>query len=147
MKTIKLGAKCDRRNARFWYWHNGDWVKLTLRPGELISFDRWHRHEEGSSWSETTFTYENGLLRSSLEEDGTDCDGRLQSSRTCECHLDQLTDCEVYRPEGTREELVFAQTGYRLGKCWVSDADVSGSPAWTKVSASQRDHSAERMGY
>lgn len=36
-----------QRNARFWVWHNDDYVKLTLSPGESISTFQSESTEEG----------------------------------------------------------------------------------------------------
>ena len=67
------------KNARFWIWANGDYVKLTLKPGQHLSWSRGGPTEEGWSESGETWTLSRDGLAVAREwfSDGVDCDGRL----------------------------------------------------------------------
>ena len=114
-------------NARFWTWHNGTYVKLTLRPGEARHHHRFWPHEEG--WASTTieWSFDGSTVTRETVADGTDCDGRLTLHYLDTAALHQLAVC-------------------------VSDADDSpeeqlATPDWTDAGRGQRDYTAEAMGY
>lgn len=108
-------------NARFWTYWKGSWVKLTLRPGESVAMSHHSRHEEG--WSSTSEEYEHcgDHVRLTIENDGTDCDGRMSSEHVLVCPIDNLR----------------ARVGH----------DGTLIPEWERESSRQRDYSAEAMGY
>lgn len=115
-------------NARFWEWINGGWVKLTLRPEQMLEWYRWARHDEG--WSSESIQWKHAMDRvvRESETDGTDCDGRLTQRTVTECLLERLTLCTAHK-SSERE--------------WTP----VGVPEWEQVEASQRDYFAEAMGY
>ncbi len=110
-------------NARFWFFnHNLEWTKLTLKPGQVL---RWHKawsHEEGWSSVGEEFTHEGDYVRWRAVDDGRDCDGRLTQYRELTCPLTQLREPVRYTPD------------YLL-------------PAWEELDRSQRDYTAEAAGY
>lgn len=110
------------RNARFWIWHSpGDcWVKLTLRPGQTLSFGYGGRTDEGWSYHSETYSHDGDYVSCEVENDGVDCDGRLSSCNRFTCSIHDLAAREV------------------------DDRHV---PEWTRVHASWRDYEAEKAGY
>ena len=109
------------KNARFWEFVNNSPVKLTLKDGQSLHHTTWYRHEEG--WTSHTYlwAYSDGYVIVSEHSDGVDCDGRLERFSQDTCSLEDLAQGGEY--EGIR------------------------FPRWTLLSASQRDYSAEAMGY
>lgn len=116
-----------RQNARFWAWINSGWVKLTLRPGQVIEHTEGGPHEEGYSYRSTRWELaadEPVVYRSWINE-GSDCDGRLDQYGKDECQL------------------------IALGLVLHDGEDSVGiaTPDWINRSRSQRDYAAEAMGY
>lgn len=123
------------RNARFWVYINGGPVKLTLRPGQRLSWHRAWSHDEGWSSESHTWEYEDHFVIEYIENDGTDCDGRLTQVSSWLCNVELLKSghkpfCDEWLTAEEREFYV----------------DVV-YPQWERVSASQRDEFAEAMGY
>lgn len=120
-------------NARFWHWHSpGDcWVKITLKPGQSLQHSYGGPCDEG--WHRSTHQWEydaeSGVVTSTIDESGADCDGRYDSGGEWCCAVADL----------------MAVPGV---KDW-DGGNVYGPPRplWTKESSFQRDHSAEAMGY
>lgn len=115
-------------NVRIWQLINGDWVKLTLKPGKDIEHLTGGPHEEGYSYNVDTWSLseEENCIHLSCFAWGKDCDGPHESRSELECSLDDL---KAFVP--------CAQTA------WNPD----GVPLWGMVHSSQRDIYAERMGY
>lgn len=117
-------------NARFWIWYNDSWVKLTMRPGQVIEFVAGGSTDEGC-WSECrSFVMSGPEVRpeyATVTEEccryERDCDGPHEESSQYECilHLLQNRDIAV--------------------------AGAPPLPAWQLVDSGQRDHYAEAMGY
>lgn len=103
-------------NARFWTYHHGSPVKLTLVPGDACTVVEGGRHEEGYSYETTDYEHADGAVFSTITTVSRDCDGRFSSVREFRCSVSELK----------------ANDGF---------------PAWEPVSSSQRDYSAEAMGY
>jgi len=72
------------RNVRFWIFPRSTPVKLTLRPGQTLTYSECHRTEEGFSGTSERLTYdaEQGLVFSEWVTEGRDCDGYLSHSGT-----------------------------------------------------------------
>lgn len=119
-------------NARFWTWTNGGPVKLTLRPGQSLT---WHTHgptDEGWSSETTTWAYDTDRLMvcQRWETAGTDCDGYLQRGGADMCPIHALADGNGCTDIVDGREVTYP--------AWDDDPD---GRAW------QRDHYAEAMGY
>lgn len=112
------------KTARFWDLVNGSPVRITLRPDQSLSWSQRSATDEGWSAEFCTWTFENGRVIAECGTDGVDCDGRMSHFTTVECRVFRLN-------KGLRDTVC---------------ADVT-YPAWQSVDESQRDYSAEAMGY
>ena len=113
------------RNARFWVWWHCEWVKLTLEPGQDLSATCGGRHEEGWSYTSKTWRHDGDRVIRETTTNASDCDGRIDFYQDDFCLLENLKAEEPFLHE---------------------DAEIR-VPAWERLSASQRDHEAERAGY
>lgn len=120
-------------NARFWVWENDGWVKLTLKPGQILWYSRESTGEEGWTWTRQEYEYDrNGSeVISRYATESKDCDGRHNYYCECECPVSEL---QARPPEPADPE-------------WGTEEIPVPRPEWRKVSASQRDYYAEAMGY
>jgi hypothetical protein len=83
-------------NARFLSYVNGDWVKITLKPEQQLTW-RWYcRTEEGYAAGGSTWTHEGDHVREEQASDGRDCDGRHGDSREDICPLALLRARPIY---------------------------------------------------
>jgi hypothetical protein len=108
-------------NARFWVWYGGDWVKLTLRPGDRREVTGGVSTDEGYSCMSEVYEHLGDRVRSELSQWGRDCDGRYEYSSDAECPITELR----------------AREGH----------DGTPIPEWRQVFAGQRDYTAEMAGY
>jgi hypothetical protein len=152
-------------NARFWELVHTGWVKLTLKPGQRMEHVTGGYHDEGWSrevdqweyipdgeWADVpTFKYarQDGIPGPVIVRheyhDGTDCDGRHSSMVTSFAALDALR-AEPCVGEGPP----VLEIDYRGRRHWVQSwVDLPGMfrPDWQRADASQRDYTAEAMGY
>ncbi len=119
-------ATCPRfaavpRTARWWHWHKDSWVKLSLRPGQVIELTGGGQHEEGySCWAERFEHVGNGITSETCTW-GRDCDGGHEDSWEGFCSIYNLASREGH--------------------------DGTPVPRWTTVDAAQRDEYAEMAGY
>ena len=112
------------KTLRFWvYWRGGP-VKLALRDGQSLAAGFHEPTDEGWNSEGSTWSRKGDEVTEQWWSDGRDCDGRLSRQGTCRCHARDLFG-------GIREE---------------NDPDVA-YPMWHAVDSSQRDYSAEAMGY
>lgn len=110
------------RNARFWEYHNGDWVKITLKPKQELSIDHGGQHEEGHWRSYCSWKNDiNRVIRYNCVS-GSDCDGRYRRDWTDCCPIGELQQMPHENAPGP-------------------------TPNWRNVSESQRDFTAEFMNY
>lgn len=117
-------------NARFWISCHGSSVKLTLRPGQVLEFTEGGPHDEGFSYTHERFEFDGDVLTSQTSTRSRDCDGPHESYGDYVCPVHKLkahVPCREYRT-------------------WV-DGELVRFPDWERVSAHQRDHYAEAMGY
>ena len=115
-------------NARFWIYLKG-WVKLTLRPGQMLNHVQSEPTDEGWKSQAYTITHSGPRVVVISIWRGQDCDGRLDRYSTYYADLDSLRARLPYSDDiekDTLKELV---------------------PEWTEASSSQRDYTAEAMGY
>ena len=77
-------------NARFWIYWNGGLVRLTLRPGQSLSY--WHGEptDEGYSARGETVRHEGTHVYREWTREGRDCDGRHRESGDEMAPLDKL---------------------------------------------------------
>ncbi len=115
------------QTLRFWHYDpkSGSHIKISLRKnGDAVVFYEWSRTDEGWSSTLDRYTRNGDTVTGETIHDGKDCDGRLTQIYEGVSHYWQL-------------------------KSYVYDgipADVR-LPVWDKTEASQRDYSAEAMGY
>jgi len=110
------------KNARFWTYHRGSFVKLTLKPDQALHHHRGGPTEEG--WWSASFvvSHEGDHVRIEHTSDGCDCDGRLTTGADLVCPLDRLAAKPCSR-----------------GWPWVPD--------WQEEDSYRRDYQAEAAGY
>jgi hypothetical protein len=120
----------NARNARFWIWINGDWVKLTIKPGQRLEHYTSEAHEEGWSSEGNTWTHEGTHVVSTVDTDGSDCDGRMSWGCTVHCGMDYLA---AHREEN---EVRNGVSEWRPPR-----------PEWERGEEFRRDYQAEAAGY
>ncbi len=113
----------NERNARFWTWNNGP-VKITLRPGQRLTWRQTVPTDEGWSSEEETWHLDNGVVICNATSDGVDCDGRHTRYDESHCVIDQLQVVRIEEDDS--------------GMLW---------PHWVPGHRSQLDAYAETMGY
>lgn len=114
-------------NARFWDYCNGGWVKLTLNPGQNLVWRKYEDTEEGYSFIQQSWEhYDNHVFYYEYSK-ARDCDGLMEYHTTQRAKFDELKANFTYYNDR-------AEPGFM-------------TPKWEKVDSSQRDHSAEAMGY
>jgi len=109
--------------ARFWVWAHNSPVKITLRPGETLRHYEGGRTDEGYHHEVMAWTFDGQTVERNQVIDGVDCDGRLIRHYEDLCPIDALKGCAFPDHPG----IYF--------------------PEWIQARASQRDYSAEAMGY
>lgn len=110
--------------VRFWVWINDAPVKLTLREGGHLYHYKAASTDEGWRTEANVWIWAKGedtILHSTYSRE-VDCDGRMDHEHASRCPLDQLA-------------------------AWDDGEDGVAYPLWLELSSSQRDHSAEAMGY
>ncbi len=111
------------KQARFWVYFTGP-VRIKLNNGQTL----WHRYgrltDEGWYSESNIWSFDGARVLNECIQDGRDCDGRIEHVSTCICPLDKLA------------------AGYA-----TPDEPGIQYPRWKDVCRSQRDHSAEAMGY
>ena len=117
------------RNARFWEWHNNDWVKITLFPGQTLATYRKWRTDEGYREEWNDWTLEDGVVHRVYGSSEKDCDGKVSDHCHQVCSVEDLHDPN--QPERDT---------------WHDGKRIT-FPAWSRYSIGQRDYSAEAAGY
>lgn len=108
-------------NARFWILgRDAGWVKVTLRPGQSLSWSYRYDHDEGWSSHCETLSHREDHVERRWRDDGRDCDGRMSTGGELACAITDLAALEV---------------------------DGLGVPEWERFDCWQRDESAEAAGY
>ncbi len=119
------------KTVRFWIWINDGHVRLTLRPGDVLCHCVGGRTDEGWSSEQHVWTHEGDHLELTVDTDGVDCDGRLSTNATLACPIGNVHAHEFGDFDDDRQRVSTGLFG----------------PAWERVSAGQRDYSAEAAGY
>ena len=124
------------KNIRFWI-HNpanvdGGFVKLTLKPGQMLTWGYSCTTDEGWSSHYENWHFDAGLgvLFHNVDRDGADCDGRLSSGSVRVC---PIADLAAEAPND------YCQEHY--------DCKGVMLPAWVREDAWRRDYAAEAAGY
>lgn len=78
-------------NARFWNYVNGSTVKLTIRPGQTLSWSKCWRHDEGWSRETVTFSHVGTGVEVESISDGRDCDGYVNAKSSSYCPIANLS--------------------------------------------------------
>jgi len=116
-------------NARFWHFQGpepDDVTKLTLSPGQTLTWYTGRNPcDEGWSSEMCQWTFDGVTITRSWCFDGTDCDGRLTRTGSDECRLSEL----AATPDSADPDKPYQY------------------PNWKDREQSQRDYSAESMGY
>lgn len=108
-------------NARFLAFINGDWVKITLKPEQELSWGWSYRTEEGYSAGEYTWTHEGDKIRRAVETDSRDCDGRHGESYEDVCSIGELQSLPSYSGESvpnwkkSKERRIYDQYARMMG--------------------------------
>ena len=79
-------------NARFWTFHNGSPVKLTVKEGRSLYHDDFEYTDEGWSRTSIRWMHEGDKIRREYISDGVDCDGRLTTGGEQIARLSELAD-------------------------------------------------------
>lgn len=119
-------ATAAPRNARFWVYERGGWVKLTLRPGQSLEIYTGGPCDEGSHFESVRWVHEGSRVVCEYQTWGSDCDGRREYHSVRACKLGELKGMDHTDPE----------SGERLAL-----------PTWERAEEGQRDYSAEEAGY
>lgn len=122
------------RNARFWVCINGSPVKITLKPGQSLSWGRASTHDEGWSSEAYCWEFDGEFVHECFISDGRDCDGRLTNVNDWRCPVAELHNGSFpgldYCTKLERDEWAGVQ--------W---------PAWERTNASVYDEYAQAAGY
>lgn len=110
-------------NARFWEYINGDWVKITLHPGQELEHCVGEKHEEGVTWEANRWEHTGDTVIHECTRWGRDCDGRWETRLDFETSLEEL---DIRQRELNGEV---------------------GPVGWDVKDSSQRDYTAESAGY
>ncbi len=120
------------RTARFWVWGPDGWVKLSLAPGQRLTHESGGPHEEGWSHTRIEWAHLGEYLTYTQETHSQDCDGRLD---------------RYWEATATSLETYYDHHHHRTNEYQQSGTLVGLRPVWEDEKASQRDHTAEAMGY
>ena len=120
-------------NARFWEYVNGDWVKITLKFGQTLCWQKFQYVDEGWDAWQCTWEHMGNEVSYRSVHSGLDCDGRHDRYWDGECDLLELKVRELPAPFYGDDRSEFEKS-LRL-------------PFWQESHCSQRDHFAEAMGY
>lgn len=119
------------KNARFWFWHNGGWVRLTLKAGDRLT--AFAGGSDGEGWThEVSHWHHTGrVVRYSWRSEGRDCDGRHSAGGESLCPLHRLAADE------------------RLEDLSREDGPMLKTPDWqaARDRSYHVDHAAEAAGY
>lgn len=84
-------------NARFLVYLHGEYVKITLKPEQQLTWRNYCRTEEGYFAEGYVWTHEGDHVREEQETDSRDCDGRHGDSRVDVCPLGLLQAVPLFK--------------------------------------------------
>lgn len=108
-------------SVKFWTRYKDSWVRLRLKDNQEVFFTEGGPNEEGYSYSSTVLRREGNVVYREIANISCDCDGRFDCFCKQECSINQLSAFEV-------------DDGIMV-------------PDWREIDYSQRDYTAESMGY
>ncbi len=111
------------KQARFWVYFTSP-VRIKLNKGQTLCHYHGGPTDEGWYSESNIWSFDGTQVSNEWIQDGRDCDGRIEHMSTCVCPLNKLA------------------AGYA-----APDEPGIQYPRWKDVCHSQRDHSAEAMGY
>jgi hypothetical protein len=120
-------------NARFWEFVNGDWVKLTLSPGQSLKWSAYIPDEEGYEYKEYYWIHKRHSIYNQQKIACRDCDGRLDRHYVYKCPITQLMGKQI-------DAGIFGDSRTEFEK-------QVRLPKWAELKSWQRDYYAEEMGY
>lgn len=120
------------RNIHFWESINDDWVHLTLKPGQQLSWYRYRDTDEGFHADSITWNHDGDLIVQEHDTYARDCDGRLDK------HY-------VYSFDPNYVEMDACVTFNRNGV----PVPIPGMfhPVWEEGAHCIIDHEAQKVGY
>ena len=76
------------KRARFWAYVNGDYVRLSLRDGQILYWTRHESTDEGHAWEAEKWEREGDVITNDYSNGGRDCDGITSQGgkRSCRTH-------------------------------------------------------------
>lgn len=84
------------QNARFWFYWNQTWVKLTIKPNTTITLSTGRvATEEGWSAEHEMFHFSEGVVWRESVDEGRDCDGFISNYNASCCHIGNLRSHSV----------------------------------------------------
>ncbi len=124
--------------ARWWEWINDGWVKLTLKPDEVLEWHRGGLTDEGWTSEGLRWEYDAdfGYIERSYSSDSQDCDGRHGYYSDTRAHISRLRWRE---PVITDKEEQDPDYDSRYGEVLLPD--------WEKHTSRNYDQYAEMDGY
>ena len=111
------------KTAKFWVYANEP-TKIKLREGQTLTHYSGGLTDEGYSYEATTWTLDGEFVIVEHASRALDCDGRIDHYSTATCGVEYLRGGNIDPEDQT---IVY--------------------PAWERIESSQRDYSAEAMGY
>ncbi len=127
---------------RFWTYHNGGNVRLTLTEERPLFWVGGGATDEGYQEESCSWSLEGDTVTFEQTTRGRDCDGRYSSHAVSTCAIDRLTAVPAYdciQPTAGRD-------GYRAPSVNASGHPI-GRPDWKLQAYESRDHTAEACGY
>ena len=115
------------KTIRFWYWINDGPVRIKLKPGQSLEWNRFEKTDEGFSRFGEVWEASNNNVNVVGWHEGRDCDGYVSGSNESNCPLELLD-------EGHQGEEIFQ------GRHIIY-------PKWQNQNSQQRDLAAENAGY
>lgn len=110
-----------RKQARFWVYTNGSPARVKINAGEILGHTEGGLTEEGYSYSTSVYQFDGRYVFVAASDEARDCDGRISREAMYECAVGELGAGSAF------DGVVY--------------------PAWNTVRRSQRDYTAESMGY
>lgn len=84
----------NNANARFWTRGQNGLVKITLKPGQLLSWHEFHYTDEGYSSSWETWRHCGDYIEREYGARARDCDGPIETYHMDICEIDKLNGTE-----------------------------------------------------